>query len=102
MGRCCSGWPGPSPNRRIVGLSSPLTPKVTSLTFAGDRGLPSKLLSCGGPLDIKAPLCNLAISGVGPGTTAPGLLVQVLFAHDAADFEITTDNCTFDMRNVSH
>src|SRR5215469_8542453 len=43
------------------------------------------------PLDIEAPLCELAISGVGPGTTAPSLLVQMLFAHDAADFEITSD-----------
>jgi hypothetical protein len=42
-----------------------------------------------GPFDIETPLCELAISG--PGTTASGLLVQMLFAHDAADFEIASD-----------
>ena len=41
--------------------------------------------------NIEAPLCEFAISGIGPRTTAPGLLVQMLFAHDAADFEIASD-----------
>jgi hypothetical protein len=44
-----------------------------------------------GPLDVEAPLRDLAVSRVGARTTSPCLLVSVLFPDRAADLEVAID-----------
>ena len=43
------------------------------------------------PLHVKAPLGDLAVGGVGAGTTAARLLEQVLLANDSVGLQVAAD-----------
>src|ERR1700758_3572817 len=73
-------------------------PLWASRTWAGER--PRSLVISGyigdgllvhDPLDVEAPLCDLAVGRVGPGAASPCLLVHMFFTHRAANHEVAID-----------
>ncbi len=50
------------------------------------------------PFDVEAALGDLAIGGVGAGTTASRLLVEMLFADGASDLEVAADGVSVENR----
>src|SRR5262245_59023890 len=75
-----STWAGNSLRSLLISGYMPI-----ALVVVGDGLLIDR------PFDVEAPLCELAIAGVGAGPTPPYLLGDVVFAYGALDLDVACD-----------